>query len=255
MPIINPVELLAPSALHLLLLLIVLAVFAFRATTESALRRWRFVLLAAIAWCWLLTTPVFINWLALQLENDYPPIAARDVLPSNPVIIVLSAGSAFERSLPDGLQLNLASYRRAQAAVSLWRRTQGTLVFAGTLNPDGAHPVSGRIAMLAMQFGVPADAIRMETKSLNTYENLRNAMEIIAPESRVVIVTSAMHMPRAMAVANALGLEAIAAPADFRAKQDMSWRAWLPDSGTRPLQKQVLHEWLGRAWYALRGWT
>ncbi|HEX7046516.1 MAG TPA: YdcF family protein [Gammaproteobacteria bacterium] len=251
----NPVELLSPSSLHLLVLLIVLAVFAFRAEIGSVLRRWRFVLLAAAAWCWLVTTPVVINWLALQLENKYPRIAAHDVLPSRPAIIVLSAGAAFERSLPDRLQLNLASYRRTQAAVALWQRTQGTLVFAGTIIPDGAHPVSRRMAMLAMQFGVPPDAIRTETKSLNTYENLRNAMQMIEPERQIIIVTSAMHMPRAMAVANELGLEAIAAPADFRAKQDMTWRAWLPDSGTRPLLKQVLHEWLGRAWYAVRGWT
>ncbi|HEX7029145.1 MAG TPA: YdcF family protein [Gammaproteobacteria bacterium] len=247
-------ELLSPSPLHLLALLVLLTVFAFRARADAPLRRWRFLLLAASAWCWLASTPVFVNWLALQLENRYPPVAAHDALPPRPVIVVLSSGSAFEPSVPDDLQLNLAGYRRAQAGVELWRRTDGSLVFAGAL-PFETTAVSARMALLATKFGVPTDAIRIETRSSNTHENLRNAAAMIESGRPVIIVTSATHMPRAMAVARKLCLDAIAAPADFRGKRRMSWRAWLPDAGTRPFLERVLHEWLGLAWYVLRGYA
>lgn len=251
----DPAALLTPSSLHLLAVMIALTVLAFRSQARWRLRSWRHVLVVATAWCWLAATPVFVNGLAMRLESRYPPVAAVETLPENPVIIVLASGPAYEESLPDGLQLNLAAHRRTHAAVGLWQHTGGTLIFSGTTFHDETHAVSARMALLAVQLGVPREAIRLETRSRNTYENLRNTASMIGPGRKVIVVTSALHMPRAMAVAEALGMNAVAAPADFRAKRWMSWRAWLPDAGTREYLYMVLHEWFGLAWYELRGWT
>lgn len=247
----NPVGLLMPTPLHLLALLVVLCILSFR--RHSRMRHWRFVLLAGVAWCWVLSTPAIAHRLTLQLERQYAPLTAT--VNGSPLILVLASGDAYENSQPDPLQLDLASFRRTQVAVSLWRETGGILLFAGTIHRHEQRPVAARMAELARSSGVPAAHIRVETRSRSTRENLLNNLAILEPARQVILVTSAAHMPRAMAVAHALGLDPLAAPADFRAKRALTWRAWLPNSQSLPLLSFALREWTGRLYYALRGWT
>lgn len=248
----NPVGLLMPTPLHLLALLIVLCALAFR--RQSALRRWRYALLAAVAWCWVLSTPAVAHRLTAELERQYPPLTPKIGF-DDPLILVLASGDAYEDTQPDVLQLDLASYRRTQTAVSIWRTTGGELLFAGTIHVRERLPVAARMAELARSSGVPAASVRAETRSRSTRENLRNNLAALRSAPGVILVTSAAHMPRAMAVARALGLEPVAAPADFRAKDSLTWRAWLPNSQSLPLLGFALREWTGRAYYELRGWT
>lgn len=250
----NPVDIFMPTPLYLLLLLVVLAVLAFR-SPRLRVRRWRFPLLLAAAWCWLVSTPAFVHFLAAGIESRYPKIEAAN-LPHEPLIIVLAAGDPDEESLPAGDHLNTASLRRTIEAARLWRENGGSLIFTGTALRDERSAVSERMADLARDFGVPDKNILVETASLNTYENIRNSMALLEPAPRkFVLVTSALHMPRAMAVARQLGADAIAAPADFRARQQLAWTAWLPSSGTLPMLRLVLHEWVGLVVYRWRGWA
>lgn len=242
-----------PTPVHLLALLIGLAVMAFR--TRARLHRWRYVLLAAVAWSWLLLTPAFAHHLALRLEARYPPVPVGAMKLHEPVIVVLASGSSYDHSLPDALQLDAASFRRTLTAVDAWRTTGGTLLFSGTVRPPGAPAVAARMAMLARMSGVPAAHVRVEPASLDTSENLRNSFAMIDADRDIVIVTSAIHMPRAMAVAHALGRQPHAIAADHRGDPSLTWRAWLPNSKSLPLLRLVVHELTGLAYYRLRGWT
>lgn len=250
----NPVDIFMPTPLHLLLLLLILVVLAFR-TSNVAFRRWRWLLLLASAWCWLVATPVLAHFLGARLESAYPPIEIAAV-PRESVILVLAAGDPDERSLPDGDHLNTASLRRTIAAVRIWRERGGMLIFSGTAFHDERSAVSERMAELAREFGVPEKNIRIETTSLNTYENISNSIQLMDPARQpLVLVTSALHMPRAMAVARKLDVQPLAAPADFRARRELTWRAWLPNSGALPMLRLVLHEWVGLVVYRWRGWA
>lgn len=248
----NPVELLMPTPLHLLAILIVLTVLAFRAPKQ---RRARHALLAITAWCWVASTPALAHRLAVQLETSVPAVAADSLPLHNPVIIVLASGNAWIPSLPDSLQLDLQSFRRTQAAVEVWRGTGGTLLFTGTVGGHEVPAVAQRMALLARSNGVPVENIMVETASRSTYENLRNSLALIDNRRDVIVVTSAMHMPRAMAVMHALGRKAVPVKADFRGKPDLGWRAWLPNSGALPLLRLVLHERIALLYYRLRGWA
>lgn len=250
----NPVDIFMPTPLYLLVLLLVLVFLAFR-SANLRFRRWRWLLLLATAWCWLAATPVLAHFLGARLESIYPPMDVSTV-PREPVILVLAAGDPDERSLPDGDHLNTASLRRTIAAVRIWRESGGVLIFSGTALHDERSAVSERMAELAREFGVPENNIRTETASLNTYENIRNSIQLLDPgQQPLVLVTSALHMPRAMAVARKLDVQPLAAPADFRARRELTWRAWLPSSGALPMLRLVLHEWVGRVVYTWRGWA
>ena len=79
--------------------------------------------------------------------------------------------------------------------------------------------------------GVPDRAIVSEDRSLNTIQNVANVRDMVK-DGRVALVTSAYHMPRAMAIARRFGLEATAFPTDFRAPAEARpwWENWTPSA-------------------------
>ena len=77
----------------------------------------------------------------------------------------------------------------------------------------GLHPPAegALIARIARAQGVPEDALRAETTSRTTWENLANARPLL-PGPDVLVVTDRWHMPRALMIARRLGLRAAPAP-------------------------------------------
>jgi uncharacterized SAM-binding protein YcdF (DUF218 family) len=70
--------------------------------------------------------------------------------------------------------------------------------------------------------GVPREAILEESRSRNTFENAVETRRLLAREGidRVLLVTSALHMPRAVALFRCAGFDVVPAPADFWVSDD-----------------------------------
>lgn len=248
------IDLLTPTPLHLLAALVVLCAMAFLRTAAQRAGRYRWALLALVVWAWLAATPVVAHVLAGWLEAAARPPGHANGSHANAPIVVLASGDAFERSLP-GLQLDAASMRRTLCATAVHGESGGRLVFAGRAFPGESPPVAARMARLSERLGVAAGAITVEGASLNTYENLRNVRAMLPDSERIRLVTSAIHMRRALAAAEAVGFDAIPVPCDFRARDDLAWHAWLPAAAPPELLAWALHEWVGWLWYVLRGWA
>lgn len=247
-------QLLIASPLHLLLLLIVLAILAFRAPRGRALRGWRYPLIVLAGWVWVSATPAIAHALLVRLESVHPPLRVELSEGQQPTIAVLSGGDPFDAASPDELQLNLASLRRTLAGAGLWKEIGGELLFVGSIRNE-AVPVGKRMARLARETGVEARAIRLLPGSLNTYRNLVDLSEEEAREQPLFLVTSAWHMPRALAVARALDMKVIPVAVDYRGKRNLTWRAWIPSNGGLALMRLALHEYVGLAYYRWRGWV
>ena len=113
--------------------------------------------------------------------------------------------------------------------------------------------------------GVPKPTIIKETDSANTYENAVDVAKILKARhiARILLVTSAMHMPRALALFKHQGIEAIAAPCDFKslssgaARYGGGWQGvmlgLLPDADSLHLTTMVWKEYLGIAIYQAAG--
>ena len=69
------------------------------------------------------------------------------------------------------------------------------------------------------QVGVPPAAIIQEPNSFNTYENAVNVKQILQSRGikNILLVTSALHMPRSLAIFKRQKITAVAAPTDFLA--------------------------------------
>ena len=244
-----------PFLLTMVLAVLTLLAFGARATTR--LRRWRFVLLVLTPGVYLISAPVVSNALVHWIETGYRMPALSDTVTSKqPTILVLTAGWLRATALGYESKISEAGWERTHTAVQLWKRHGGTLVFSGAPTPDGNDSAAAGMARVAQQLGVPATAIKVESASLNTFENVQFSKSLLDRHGgEVWLVTSALHMPRAMAAAKKMGVPAIAYPCDFRAEERLNWRLWLPSNAGPAMLEEALHEWFGLIYYRLRGWA
>ena len=101
---------------------------------------------------------------------------------------------------------------RIIAAVELARRyPSARVVFVGKNEADF-------VIRLLEKLGVSRDRIIVERKSRNTIENATFAKQLVMPKpgERWLLVTSAMHMPRAVGVFRNAGFDVDAYPVDYR---------------------------------------
>jgi uncharacterized SAM-binding protein YcdF (DUF218 family) len=151
---------------------------------------------------------------------------------------------------------------RLLVAFRLYRAGKAPLVFCtGGRNPlggKGRTPESLWMARLLEEWNVPSTAIQIEGGSINTHENAILSFRMLAPHGirKILLVTSAMHMPRAAGAFRKAGFEIIAVPADFHSGWGDGYlmEKWLPRAKNLVDSDAALYEWLGIAIYRLRGW-
>jgi uncharacterized SAM-binding protein YcdF (DUF218 family) len=137
----------------------------------------------------------------------------------------------------------------------------------GSLSNPGLTSESTVMADMLVFFGVPREAILLENRSRNTYENAVESAGILAAEglNRVVLVTSAMHMPRAYGVFLKTDLTVLPAPTDyllthsdwvFYRQPDLGLQLinLLPKAEYLEMTEKALKELIGIAVYRLQGW-
>jgi uncharacterized SAM-binding protein YcdF (DUF218 family) len=138
----------------------------------------------------------------------------------------------------------------------------GFIEFFGSTVPE-----SEAMTELLVALGVPEAAIIQEDRARNTYENALYVKEIVAArgDEELLLVTSAMHMPRSMAIFVKQGLQVTAAPTDFQTTRAVEGRTvavgWdglllqaLPSAERLDLSTRVLREYIGLLVYGARGW-
>jgi uncharacterized SAM-binding protein YcdF (DUF218 family) len=108
---------------------------------------------------------------------------------------------------------------------------------------------------ILMDLGVPANRLYPETMSRDTAENAFYSKKICEREGyrRPILVTSAAHLPRAVQLFEAVGLDVLPMPAYRRTwiDHEFSWHSWLPSASALQATAAALHEHLGLLYYRL----
>lgn len=216
---------------------------------------------------WALSTPVAAVALAGPLERRYPGVAA-EASPTAGAIVVLGGSVASALPPRTGPELVDASDRLLHAA-RLFRAGKAPVVVAsGGRLPWSASskPESDEMARLLIEWGVARDAILVEGGSTTSAENAAGTAKLLGPRgvTRILLVTSALHMPRAVATFRRAGFEVVPSPTDYdvvAGDQGESGRraravlAWLPATDALDLSRRALRERLGLLYYRIRGWA
>jgi len=185
-------------------------------------------------------------------------------VPNAQAIVVLSSEVKPPVSPQPAITLDDATANRLLYGAQLYRAGKAPIVIlSGGQMPWARHwpPMSQGMADVIELLGVPKSAIIKETDSANTYENAVDVAKILKARhiGPILLVTSAIHMPRALALFKHQGVNAIAAPCDFKslsgseARGSGGWQGRaikvLPDSDSLDLTSKIWKEYLGIAVY------
>jgi len=242
-------------------LLIIISAFVFR---QEKLQRGMLIL--AFALLWFGGNRWAAAGLARSLERQYP---APDPIPTVEALVVLGGGTDPLEPPREMVEINGAGDRVFYAA-QLYRegKARHILVSGGRLDWDSCPTTpAGEMASLLTWMGVPGEAIWIQDKSRNTYEDVLYSTRMLREMQveKILLVTSAWHMPRAMMLFEAQGIEAFPAPTDYNVT-DVGWeRLWrgdprsfvldlFPEARYLSLTTRMLKEHLGLWIYRLRGW-
>jgi uncharacterized SAM-binding protein YcdF (DUF218 family) len=249
-----------PLGLACILLLIAMLVSYKRKTSTT-------LVIIALIILWLSSTTGFSNLLARSLELKYLPPSE---IPTAEVMVVLGGGTEPASPPRTTIELNGAGDRVIYAA-QLYKegKTAHILLSGGDIEwlSTGNTTPAEDMASILIQLGVPEDALWLETESKNTYENALYAREFLDEQeiNQILLVTSAMHMPRAVALFEKQGFEVIPLPVDFSVTENLASTSRennfitklidiLPSASNLALTTNALKEYLGYFIYKIQGW-
>lgn len=213
--------------------------------------------IAAISILYLFSINSTAYFLFYPLESMY--INFSNQYPKADVIVVLSPGIRYSKHPSMEVELDSGS-NRILKAVRLFKGGVAPLILmsggSGELFTN-QKPDAHAMKSLAVEFGVPADRILVETRSRNTYENALYSKEILKNmgQKTIIIVTSAFHMPRAVATFKKMGIEPIPISTDFLSPQkefDISY--FIPNVINLNRSSLAIKEYVGLLIYRLNGW-
>lgn len=205
------------------------------------------------------------NNLARSLEGQYLP---QETMPTVEAIVVLGGATRNHeppRIMPDmsdrGDRLLYAAKLYQEGVAPILILTGGRIEWFGAESSEAES-----MATILELMGIPRQAMLLESKALNTYENAVYTKEILKQRNikKIVLVTSAAHMPRSLAIFKKQGIKAIPAPADIlisdrnlienQFSAESRILSFIPDTESLDRTTQVLKEYIGTFIYYLKGW-
>lgn len=214
--------------------------------------------LLALAILYAASVPAVRDALVSPLERDFPP-ADPAAAPAAGAVVVL--GGSLATGIPPrrGPELADASDRILHAS-RLFRAGRAPLVVpTGGRLPwsPAARSEAAEMADLLVEWGVPREAILEEGRGRTTAENASETAKLLRGRGvrRVLLVTSSIHMRRALAAFRVEGLEVVPSPCDalVAGPSATGALAWLPSPEALAGTHRALREHLGLAFYRLTG--
>jgi len=249
--IISPFFMPVPAILLLALVGLFFLWFTRRQKTGKILVTMAFIVLA------LFSSGAVSDVLVRPLEQKYSPVTNLEASKDIKWIVVLGGGSRAIPGLPVSTYLSAASLFRVSEGVFIHKRLPETkLILTGMSRFDGMTPMAEVMGDVAVEWGVEPEDIVLETKAADTKDHPIYVKEIIGKD-KFILVTSASHMPRSMALFRKHGMEPIPAPTDYMVREreggGLSLGVFFPSAGSLEKAERAIHEYLGMMWAWARG--
>jgi uncharacterized SAM-binding protein YcdF (DUF218 family) len=212
------------------------------------------------------------RWVSSELARS---LEWRYLLPPNPMptadVIVVLGGATEPFAAPrPSVEVNSAGDRPLYAARLYHQGVAPYLLLSGGnvyWNGNVPGTPASDMADIVELAGVPQDAIWIQDQSQNTYEDALYSSKMLKEKGiqKIILVTSAMHMPRSVALFQKQGIEVIPAPTDYTITQ-IGWDELIhgnienfllglfPNTSSLGLTTNALKEYIGIAVYRLQGW-
>jgi len=216
------------------------------------------LIVLSLASLFVLSLPPVTRLLLLSIET-IPPISEYPDKQSSAMIVVLGGGVYNNAPEYDSAHISGSALERLHYAVKLHRKTGLPLLVSGG-NPKSNQPSGAEIMQIALNEHYAIQDVYIEIQSRTTYENALYSMPILKINDidTIILVTTALHMKRAIKVFANHDIKIISAPTIYYSamyKDSHPWYDIMPNVGSLSLSRRVLHEWLGMLWYSVRGYN
>jgi uncharacterized SAM-binding protein YcdF (DUF218 family) len=217
----------------------------------------KIIFLVSGLWFLIITTRPVPLWLVKNLEDNYPQLqdSVINTLPDSINIIVLGGGHSDDKNLAPNNQLSTVALGRLVEGIRIQKMILGSkLILSGY---SGRSELAQAVVMCrtALCLSVDSSSIAISQLPSNTRSEAEEYVRNFGRVKRLIIVTSAIHLPRAMMLFKKYGLNPIPAPANFIIKYGSvknPWR-WVPSGGNVTMMESAIHEYGGSIWNRLGG--
>lgn len=234
------------------LYLLLLAGIVFLIFRKKKASRW--FLLLSLLWLLAITTSPFPRLLVSRLETRYPPLLSFPSSATSRLVNILVLGGGYTNDIrfPPNDQLSFNSIGRLAEGIRLYRQIPHSRLI--TSGYAGKEDISQAMVMYrtALLLGVDSSRLSLQEEPRITWHEALSYRRNFDTTAILIIVTDAIHMPRAMMLFRKAGLHPIAAPTNHyikkgfhRPKPDIS----LGSENVKMLEA-AFHELAGLAW----GW-
>ncbi|HZH44988.1 MAG TPA: YdcF family protein [Lysobacter sp.] len=207
---------------------------------------------AAFGWSLLWSLPSASDWLRRTLERQHPLVVEAE-LPRADAVVVLGGGDRLAWIKRPHVRAEDLRYSRLAAGARAWLAGRAPrVILSGGGRPGRTEARS--MAYAIQRLGVPASALLLEERSLDTDDNARYTARLAREHGirRVLLVTSQLHMPRAVQLFENAGLQVVAVPVPEPSRR-AGWTRWVPSRSALWRSGRALKEHLALVVMRLHG--
>ncbi|MBN2037098.1 MAG: YdcF family protein [Chitinispirillaceae bacterium] len=218
------------------------------------------LVISAFCILYLFSADPLSYWLVRSLESRYHPEAS---FPPASAVVLLTGGEVPRVGPRIYDEIGEGGDRILYACRLMNRRAAPRLIITGG-NIDFLRTIEGSQAQAAYRiFSLcnrsDSTVVHLENNARNTYENglyTRRLLDSLKLRPAIILVTSALHMPRSVAVFKRLGCIVFPAPTDYLADAPYQWKPiyFLPSAGALNNSSRAIHERYGMLSYKVLGW-
>ena len=198
--------------------------------------------------------PIISNNLIAYLEKDYTPKNSSTIDEADAIVVlsgmlkIIKTESGYKYEFGGGVNRILAGinlYKDAKAPILIL--TRGKLPWS-LGKPEGEY-----LKDFAIRFGVPEKNILLTDIIQNTDQEAKSVKNLLNQNNKIILVTSAFHMPRAKKVFKAADIDIIPFPVGFRKKlYKITFLDFIPAASSFSNSSHFVREIIGRIYYSLK---
>jgi len=208
----------------------------------------------AIALLYLVSTPIFSNAFFKLVEGDQYRKSIQSIERTEAIVVLSGMLSLHEM---DGEEyVEWGDPDRFFAGIALMKAGKATnLIFTGAKMPwEKSSRTEGAVLTdYAADYGIPYDHIFVSSIVANTADEAVAVKKIIQG-NKIILVTSAFHMPRAQMLFEKEGLEVVPYPVDFKSltTDSVTFMDYFPNGQSLAKTEMGMRELIGRLFYWLK---
>ena len=203
----------------------------------------------------ILSMPIVSDKLIAYLESDYELIKPSKVESADAVVVL--SGMVKTIQTKNGLDYEWGEAAdRIFAGIDLFKSNKAPVLIltGGKLPWSIGVPEGEYLRNVAIDLGVPKKDILITENVENSDQEAKAIKKILLLDNpKVILVTSAFHMPRAQLVFEAAGINVIPFPVDFIiGAEKLTFMSFIPSAGSFASTSFFVREIIGRTYYSLK---